>query len=83
MLGCRELVTQSNRNTELQRECASTVRTMIYVAASRGICPPAGATVAQAVRVIVAYIDQQPERMQEQFEPLALEALQKTWPCRR
>ena len=83
MLGCRELVSQSNRDTELQRECASTVRTMIYVAASRGICPPGGATVGNAVRVIVVYIDQRPERMDEQFEALALEALQQSWPCRR
>jgi Rap1a immunity proteins len=83
VLGCRELISQSIRHTELQRECASTVRTLIYVAMSRGICPPDGATVGQAVRTIVAYIDQRPERMQEQFEPLALEALQMAWPCRR
>jgi len=56
---------------------------MIYVAASRGICPPGGATVGNAVRVIVVYIDQRPERMDEQFEALALEALQQSWPCRR
>jgi hypothetical protein len=49
MQGCRELVSQSNRHTELQRECASTVRTMMYVAASRGICPPDGTTVGHAV----------------------------------
>jgi Rap1a immunity proteins len=83
MQGCRELVNQSNRHTQLQRECASTVRTMIYVAASRGICPPDGATVGHAVRVIVAYIDQRLERMDEQFEALAIEALQQAWPCRR
>jgi hypothetical protein len=83
ILGCREIVNQSNRYSELQRECASTVRTMIYVAASRGICPPGEPSVAKAVSVIVAYIDHRPERMHEQFEPLALEALQQRWPCRR
>jgi len=82
MQGCRELVNQSNRDALLQTECASAVRTMIYVATSRGICPPSGATVGQAVRVIVAYIDAHPERLHEQFEPLALEALQQAWPCR-
>jgi hypothetical protein len=56
---------------------------MMYVAASRGICPPDGTTVGHAVRVIVTYIDQRPERMREQFEALALEALQQAWPCRR
>jgi hypothetical protein len=83
MQGCRELVSQSNRRMLLQRECASTVRTMMYVAASRGICPPDGAAVGDAVRLIVAYIDQRSERMHEQFEALALEALQRAWPCRR
>ena len=83
MLGCRELVSKSNRLTELQRECASTVRTMIYVTGSRGICPPGRATVGSAVSVIVAYIDQRPERLHEQFETLALEALQQSWPCKR
>ena len=83
MQGCRELVSQSNRHTELQRECASTVRTMLYVAASRGIWPSSGATVGQAVKVIVAYIDVRPERLHEQFEPLAIEALQQAWPCSR
>jgi len=82
MQGCRELVNQSNRDARLQTECASTVRTMIYVATSRGICPPSGATVGQAVKVIVAYIDARPERLHEQFEPFALEALQQAWPCR-
>jgi Rap1a immunity proteins len=83
MLGCREMATKSNRHTELQRECASTVRTMMYVAAGRGICPPHGATVENAIRVIVVYIDHRPERMQDQFEALAFEALQQSWPCRR
>jgi hypothetical protein len=51
---------------------------MLYVAASRGICPPDRATVENTVRGIVLYIDRFPERMHEQFEPLAIEALQQS-----
>jgi hypothetical protein len=45
--------------------------------------PPIGANVGQALRLVVAYVDERPERMQEDFEKLALEALQQAWPCRR
>jgi hypothetical protein len=48
-----------------------------------GICPHTGSNIAQATRVVVLYIDQQPARMHETFEFLALEALQQAWPCRR
>jgi hypothetical protein len=33
--------------------------------------------------MIVLYIDQRPERMNERFEDLALEAMQQAWPCKR
>jgi len=36
---------------------------------------PDGATLSQAVKVVVAYIDARPERMHERFDNLALEAL--------
>ncbi len=39
-------------------------------------------TVGQEVRVVVAYIDARPARMHEPFIALALEALQKAWPCK-
>ena len=44
-------------------------------------CVPGQATFAQVLRVAVAYVEQHPERMHEEFAPLALEALQKAWPC--
>jgi len=39
-------------------------------------------TVGQEVRVVVAYIDARPARMHEPFIALALESLQKAWPCK-
>jgi hypothetical protein len=47
-----------------------------------GFCPPVGANQGQAIRVVIAYIDQRPARMHEPFVALALEALRASWPCR-
>jgi hypothetical protein len=47
-----------------------------------GVCPPAGATSEQAVRVVVKYIDDRPAKLNENFKTLALEALRVAWPCK-
>ncbi len=47
------------------------------------ICLARGVTQAQAVRVVVRYIEQRPGRMHENFLRLANEALTEAWPCRR
>jgi hypothetical protein len=44
---------------------------------------PQDVTIGQAVRVVIAYIDSQPARLHERFSRLALEAIQKAWPCKR
>jgi hypothetical protein len=44
-------------------------------------CRPKGVTREQAIRMVVAYIDNQPERSRERFLFLAFEAMMKTWPC--
>jgi len=45
-------------------------------------CPPAGATIKQRIQVIIAYIEARPQRMHEDFRVLAVEAMQKAWPCK-
>jgi len=50
--------------------------------ASRLFCPPDEVTVAQRARVAVTYIEARPERMHEDFRVLAVEAMQKAWPCK-
>ncbi len=47
------------------------------------VCPPAGATVGQAIRVVVRYIDDRPARQHENFPKLTIEALRAAWPCGR
>jgi hypothetical protein len=46
------------------------------------VCLPKGVTGGQAVDVVVRYIDARPERQQEEFMSLALEAMKAAWPCR-
>src|SRR5262249_3889889 len=47
-----------------------------------GSCRPPGATIVQAVRVVVGYIERHPQRMDEDFSLLAMEALHVTWRCK-
>jgi hypothetical protein len=47
------------------------------------ICPPNGANLTQAIRIVVQYIDGRPSRLHEKFSPLAAEALRSAWPCKR
>lgn len=55
---------------------------LALVATDTSTCAPYTSTQAQAVRVVVAHIDQRPARMHENFLQLALEALRLAWPCR-
>jgi hypothetical protein len=48
-----------------------------------GYCSPEGTNVGQAIRVIVAYSDQQPAQIHMQFRDLALRALHAAWPCKK
>jgi hypothetical protein len=44
-------------------------------------CPPSDATLKQTVQVVMKYIDERPERMNESFKKLAIEAIREAWPC--
>jgi hypothetical protein len=44
-------------------------------------CPPSDATLKQTVQVVLKYIDERPERMNESFKKLAIEAIREAWPC--
>ena len=75
-------------NTEESKEdvsrtslCVGIIVGLGYAGQPFGICLPVGATTQQAVRVVVQYIDGHPERMQESFNYLAVEALREAWPC--
>ena len=44
-------------------------------------CPPSDATLKQTVQLVIKYIDARPERMNESFKKLAIEAIHDVWPC--
>lgn len=44
-------------------------------------CVPSNITRQHMAKVVVAYLDHNHDRLREQFEGLALEALASTWPC--
>jgi hypothetical protein len=53
-----------------------------YASRLFGVCPPDEVTLAERARVAVTYVEAHPERMKEDFRVLAVEAMQKTWPCK-
>ena len=90
MTGCREAASliafsnPSNEHSELSQFCLGIIVGLTYQGQSDGtICVPVGLTREQAVRAVVQHIDGQPARINENFVPLAIEALEATWPCKR
>ena len=89
MPGCRDaasLITFSNvgeseGQVERQGFCAGIVVGLSFMGQPYGICVPAGTTSQQATSVVVQYIDGQPARTHEDFNPFAAEALRASWPC--
>jgi Rap1a immunity proteins len=81
MSGCRAwLITPAPVELRLQAGfCAGLIEGLGF---GTGICIPQGVTVAQSVRVVVKYIDERPERQNENFNALAREALRAAWLCK-
>ena len=95
MQGCRDWVNRSNGGLPtLQGVCAGIVMGIVDASSLVRVLKPKGteqliclnipdaATVDQEIRVILRYIDSRPERMNERFSFLALEALRAAWPCK-
>lgn len=47
------------------------------------VCPPSKSTNDQAIRIVVLYIDQHPDRMHLPFSLLAEEGLVRAWRCKK
>jgi hypothetical protein len=45
-------------------------------------CPPPKATMGDALRMVVTYIDARPKQQETPFNIIALEALRDGWPCK-
>jgi hypothetical protein len=87
MVDCREeaalipFSNPSNEHSDLAHFCLGIIVGLSYRGRSDGtICVPVGETRQQVVGGVVQYIDSQPARTNENFVPLAIEALQAIWP---
>ncbi len=89
MPGCRDaasLITFSNpgeskEQVSLMSFCVGIVVGLSFMGQPYGICVPPGTTFQQATSIVVQYIDGQPARVHEDFNPFAVEALRAHWPC--
>ena len=81
MPGCRHYVAFATSEPFLQGMCVGTILAAIAVGRNYQICLPTGTTIDQRIRVVAQYVDSQPARLHEDFLSLAIEALQKAWPC--
>ena len=97
MKGCQAFIARTRSNWEdredtfLRGVCVGTVSTLAGYAAAlergakgtTGACLPSGVTVRQEILVVAAYIDSRPNRLNESFQLLGMEALREAWPCQR
>ena len=88
MPACRDVAalitftnTESKEDLARMSFCVGIITGLSYMGQPYGICLPVGATSQKAADVVVQYIDGRPERMNENFMLLAVEALQAAWPC--
>jgi Rap1a immunity proteins len=89
MSGCRDAasliafsnVRESEEEAYRKGLCAGIIVGLSFIGQPFGICVPSGTTAQQATSVVVQYIDGQPARIHEDFNPVAVEALRANWPC--
>lgn len=78
MIGCRNFLSSTPSALLLQGLCAGAVRGIAQT--DPKVC--ASGSVADSVRIVITYVDSKPERLQENFNKLAQQALREAWPCR-
>ena len=78
--GCKTSVSDTPRGFQAGF-CLGVIIGLEYAGEGREICKPREATRKQMLHVVIHYIEQQPERMHEQFSLLAAQTLFIAWPC--
>jgi Rap1a immunity proteins len=84
MPACRDFINRdSDTSPLLQGYCVGTIATFIAFGRHVGThCAPRDVSTRQGIQVVIQYIDSQPARLHEKFGLLAVEVMQKAWPCR-
>jgi hypothetical protein len=65
----------------LQGFCSGVVLSTIVYSPGRLVCHPADADVTDGVRVLVKYMEENPQELQEDISLLSIKALHQAWPC--
>jgi hypothetical protein len=87
--GCKTIIGEGDEEQPGQRNyCAVAVAALLpgnllNLNHSCRVDIPTTFTIRQGALIVVRYIEARPERMQEPFFPLAIEALRDAWPCRK
>jgi hypothetical protein len=83
LMGCRALVENAPSGNTMQiGACAGAVSSALDIGRTlKRTCPPGGGGVIDAAHVVIEFVDERPERKNDQFGPLALTALGDRWPC--
>lgn len=84
---CKAVLNPDNQRELFQQgRCEGAVRSLYHTAFLLGpkrFCPPdTMRDVHQMIRVIVQYLEANPKELHQNFQWLAMEALQRAWPCR-
>ena len=89
-LGCKAFA-EGRPNTQPQlygmaHFCSGVVHGLVAVGpllpANLQFCPPQASSPSQLARVVVQYVEAEPERMHQDFRQLTLEAFHDAWPCK-
>jgi hypothetical protein len=85
---CQLLVEGSFSDTDKARSagsCEGMLETAIYFAPSLlpdvRACPPAQGSIVESARVLLFYLDHNPDRLNQPGITLAFEAFRDAWPC--
>ena len=88
--GCRLLASDtrapSNKMEAVKEgECSGAIEAIFMLRhaldPSVRFCAPPRAAVAQNARIVVKYLDDHPERMNDDFTLLVIRAFNRAWPC--
>jgi hypothetical protein len=79
--GCKDFV--AGRSNFFSGRCVGAIETLDAANAdTRAFCAPPKTNNLDRVRIVVTYIEAQPNRGGEDFRILANEAMAKAWPCK-
>lgn len=79
--GCKDFV--AGRSNFFSGRCVGAIEILDAANTdSKRFCAPPNTNNLQRVRVVVTYVEAQPNRGNEDFRILANEAMAKAWPCK-